>query len=130
MIDFFTAKATEGKVVFSRQPLAVPLLALTRCRVPLESNVFLHSFASASELSVRSQDIEDFWKGLEAGRIRDDVLEKYGADYVLAEKQDGAELILHRSAGAGDAAFFGLRSGRPVFENDRFRVYEVSRHAP
>jgi len=74
--------------------------------------------------------MEDFWKGLEAGRIRDDILEKYGANYVLTEKRDRAGLILDRSAGAGDAAFFGLMSVQPVFENHRFRVYEISRHAP
>ncbi len=130
MIDFFSAKAKEGKVVLSRQPPAMQLLALTRCRVPLGSDVYLSSFASASELDRRSQEIEDFWKGLEAGRIRDDILEKYGTNYVLADKQDGAGLILDRSAKAGDAAFSGLVSGQPVFENDRFRVYEVSRHAP
>jgi hypothetical protein len=130
MIDFFLPKAKEGKVVFSRQPLAVPLLALTRCRVPLEPNSFLNHYASASELSRRSKEMEDFWKGLEAGRIRDDILEKYGANYVLTEKRDRAGLILDRSAGAGDAAFFGLMGVQPVFENHRFRVYEISRHAP
>ena len=89
MLEFARREVPAGSVCLAREDLAQVLLATTPCRA-LVLDVFPYSFLSPSEQAALRGRRDSFWAAwsppaAEAGapRVRFDVLEELGVDYVI-----------------------------------------------
>ncbi len=127
LVDFLGRGCPQGEVAFGRQDVVQVVVAMTKCRVPIVNlGIYPHSFATMADLDQRRTDSEEFWDNWNEGRLRADILERYGVDYVVADKRAGDLVPVgpfgsegdHQPAGTGVAVL-------PTFENDYFVVYRV-----
>ncbi len=127
LVGFLDQGCIDGGVVFSRQQVAAPVAALTRCRVPvLNIGSYTNSFVSVSELRERRKDWDDFWDAWNKERVRTDILERYKVGYVVVDKRVG-DLAPERPLASqthGQAAD-RVVSMETCFLNEDFVVYRV-----
>jgi hypothetical protein len=125
VVKYLNRTSPAGSVVLAREESALPLTALTRCRLPVTARIFLPPFVAADDLRQRREDRAEFWKTWAGGQLRSEVLERYKVDFLLIDKQphDGADLNIdcpHQIA-AGHVVV------RPCFENAGYWLYRVER---
>ena len=111
-MDFLQTNARPGDVVLSEDNLIAPVLALTKCRVPV--GYFSFGLVSQSDYTRRESAIKQFWNDWRLGNVQQDLLREAGVRYIVVRK--GSE---------------GLPATIPavisnVFENSGFAVFKVN----
>jgi hypothetical protein len=118
-IGFLNREAQAGQVAVSR--LDGPVLALTKLRLPFYS-IFPYSFASRESVETRIRDMEEFWQAWERGAIREDLLIKYHADWVVST----ARTVAYGAPDKLPQTARGALQLQLVFTNGAYTVYRVS----
>ena len=77
--SFLNREGQAGQVALSR--LTDPILALTPLHVPLQT---LGDFGAWETVLDRQRDIEEFWQSWQRGVPREDIIIKYGVNWIVA----------------------------------------------
>lgn len=115
VIEFLNQEAKAGEVVFSR--IDGPVLALTKLHIPF-AGIYPKSFAVSGQVNIRFGDMRNFWQSWQRGEIREDLLAKYHAGWIVATQSNG-ELSEWQSIDLG-----ALRLQR-AFSNSNYIVFKV-----
>jgi hypothetical protein len=110
-IDFLTKDAQPGDVVLPGDNLLAPILALTKCRVPL--GYFSMFLGALRDYSQRKMDEKEFWKAWRLGNVRNELLREARVRYVAVSKRT-----------EGVPATIPAATSK-VFENSEFAVFKV-----
>jgi hypothetical protein len=111
VIDFLTKDALPGDVVLPGDNLPAPILALTKCRVPLGD--FSQFAVALSDHSRRETAVKEFWKAWRLGNVRNELLREAGVDYVAVSKRtEGVPATIPAAISK-------------VFENSEYAVFKV-----
>src|SRR5262245_28908520 len=111
-MDFLQADAHPGDVVLSVDNLNAPVLALTRCRVPV--GYFSYGLVARSEYTRRETAEKKFWNDWRLGKVQDELLREANVRYVVVSKQtEGIPATIPASVSK-------------VFENSEFAVFKVN----
>lgn len=110
-MDFLQADAHPGDVVLSHDNLIAPVLALTKCRVPV--GYFSFGLVARSDYSLRETAEKEFWNDWRLGKVREDLLKEANVRYVLVRKVEGIPPTI-------------LPSLSKVFENFEFAIFKVN----
>jgi hypothetical protein len=114
-VDFLMKDVQPGDVVLPGDNLLAPILALTKCRVPL--GYFSYGNAALSDYSRRETAEKEFWKAWRLGNVRNELLREAGVRYVAVSKRtEGVPAKI-------PPALF------KVFENSEFAVFKVRRES-
>jgi hypothetical protein len=111
VIDFLTKDAQPGDVVLPGDNLLAPVLALTKCRVPL--GYFSNYLVPLRDYSQREMAEKEFWKAWRLGKIQGDLLRDASVKYVIVSK---------RTEGIPATVPAAISN---VFENSEFAVFKV-----
>jgi hypothetical protein len=111
VMDFLTKDAQPGAVVLPGGELLAPVLALTKCRVPV--GYFSFGLVARSDYTRRETAEKQFWKDWRLGKVQQDLLREAGVRYIVVRKTSE-----------------GVPSTIPVifsnvFENSEFAVFKV-----
>ncbi len=111
VMDFLTKDAQPGDVVLPGDNLLAPILALTKCRVPV--GYFAYGMVARSEYVRRESAVKQFWKDWRLGKVQQDLLREAGVRYIVLRKTSE-----------------GLPATIPViitnvFENSEFTLFKV-----
>jgi hypothetical protein len=110
-MDFLQKDAHPGDVVLCDDILSAPVLALTKCRVPL--GYFSFGLVARSEYTKRETAEKNFWNDWRLGTVQDDLLQEANVRYVVVSKQtEGVPVTIPASLSK-------------VFENSEFAVFKV-----
>jgi hypothetical protein len=110
-MDFLQKDAAPGDVVLCDDTLSAPVLALTKCRVPL--GYFSFGLVARSEYTKRETAEKNFWNDWRLGTVQDDLLQEANVRYVVVSKQtEGVPVTIPASLSK-------------VFENSEFAVFKV-----
>jgi len=111
-MDFLQADSHPGDVVLSVDNLNAPVLALTRCRVPV--GYFSYGLVARSEYTRRETAEKKFWNDWRLGKVQDELLREANVRYVVVSKQtEGIPATMPASVSK-------------VFENSEFAVFKVN----
>jgi hypothetical protein len=102
-----------GDVVFCAERVNMIVVSLTTCRTPFADIARTYAFSPPSEVAQRQKDFKAFWTAALTGDLRREILSRYNVDYLIVQKKVRKESALLASV-----------NRRPVFENDRFVVYQ------
>jgi hypothetical protein len=110
-MDFLQTDAHPGDVVLSEDNLIAPVLALTKCRVPV--GYFSFGLVARSEYTRRETAEKKFWDDWRSGKAQDGLLHDANVRYIVVNKQTE-----------------GIPATRPasllsVFENSEFAVFKI-----
>lgn len=111
VIDFLAKDAQPGDVVLPGDNLLAPILALTKCRVPL--GYFSNFVVAPSDYSQRQTAEKEFWKAWRLGKVQDGLLREAGVRYVAVSK---------RTEGVPAKLPSALSK---VFANSEFAIFKV-----
>jgi hypothetical protein len=110
-MDFLQKDAHPGDVVLCDDMLSAPVLALTKCRVPL--GYFSLGLVARSDYTKRETAEKMFWNDWRLGKVEDDLLQDANVRYVVVNKQtEGVPATIPTSLSN-------------VFENSEFAVFKV-----
>src|SRR6266513_530290 len=110
-MDFLQAHAPSGDVVLTADNLIAPVLALTRCRVPI--GYFSLGLVARSEYTRRETAEKKFWTDWRSGKIEDGLLQDANVRYVVVNKKtEGIPATIPASLSN-------------VFENSELAVFKV-----
>jgi hypothetical protein len=110
-MDFLHADAHPGDVVLPADNLIAPVLAFTKCRVPV--GYFSFGLVARSEYTRRETAEKKFWNDWRLGKIEDGLLRDANVRYVVVNKQtEGIPATIPASLSK-------------VFENSEFAVFKV-----
>jgi hypothetical protein len=128
---FLDRVARPGQVAIMRRNESI--LALTKLRIPVYSpspitvpNVFRNTslrepyLTSRDILVARTRDIDDFWRSWGAGTVRDDILRRYGVDWIVASRSETPAAL-----GGLPSSVFGNPEIRQEFTNREFIIFRV-----
>jgi hypothetical protein len=115
VIDFLTKDAQPGDVVLPGDNLLAPILALTKCRVPL--GYFSNAMVARRDYLQRQTAQKEFWKAWRLGKVRDELLREAGVRYVAASKR--TERVPAKIPTALSE----------VFDNSEFAIFKVRRES-
>jgi membrane protein CcdC involved in cytochrome C biogenesis len=111
VIDFLAKDAQPGDVALPGENLLAPILALTKCRVPL--GYFAHGIVVLRDYSQRETAEKEFWEAWRLGKVRGEFLREVGVRYVAVNKKS-------------DGIPAKIPPALPqVFENSEFAVFKV-----
>lgn len=112
-MDFLKTDAHPGDVVLPAGKLIAPVLAFTKCRVPV--GYFSFGLVARSEYTRRETAEKNFWNDWRLGKVDDGLLRSANVRYVVVNKQtEGIPAMMPP----------GLSK---VFENSEFAVFKVDR---
>src|SRR5712671_2048121 len=110
-MDFLQTDAHPGDVVLPAGNLIAPVLAFTKCRVPV--GYFSFSLVARSEYTRRETAEKKFWNDWRLGKVEDGLLQDANVRYVVVNKQtEGIPATIPASLSK-------------VFENSEFAVFKV-----
>lgn len=81
-IDWLDRACAPGDVVFAREEFAARVVTLTRCHVTV-GRAF-RPLLRREVLMARLDDVEQFWAAWQSGRVRWDILDRYGTRFIVA----------------------------------------------
>ena len=111
-MDFLQTDAQPGDVVLSEDNLIAPVLALTKCRVPV--GYFSFGLVARSEYTRRETAEKKFWSDWRLGRVEDGLLHDANVRYIVVNKQtEGIPATIPASLSK-------------VFENSEFAIFKVN----
>ena len=102
--------AQPGHVVLPEDDLLGPVLALTKCRVPM--GYFSNFLVSNADHSEREKAQKDFWTAWGFGEVRSDLLREAKIRYI----------VCHKRIADGPSILPGLLE---IFSNSEFSLFEV-----
>ena len=111
VINFVRKDAVPGDVVLPGDNLLAPILALTKCRVPI--GYFAYAAVARSDYMRRQAAEKKFWAAWHQGNIQEEFLREAGVRYIVVRKSSDrlpAEIPATISN---------------VFENSEFAVFKV-----
>jgi hypothetical protein len=111
-MDFLQKDAHPGDVVLSGDKLSAPVLALTKCRVPV--GYFSFGLVARSEYTRRETAEKKFWNDWRLGKVEEGLLREAKVRYVVVSKQTG-----------GVPATMPASLSK-VFENSEFAIFKVN----
>ena len=111
VINFVRKDAVPGDVVLPGDNLLAPILALTKCRVPM--GYFAYAAVARSDYMRRQAAEKKFWAAWHQGNIQEEFLREVGVRYIVVRK----------SSDRLPAAIPATISN--VFENSEFAVFKV-----
>ena len=110
-MDFLQTDAHPGDVVLPADNLIAPVLAFTKCRVPV--GYFSFGLVARSEYTRRETAEKKFWNDWRLGKVEDGLLQDANVRYVVVNKQtEGIPATIPASLSK-------------VFENSEFAVFKV-----
>ena len=110
-MDFLQTDAHPGDVVLPADNLIAPVLAFTKCRVPI--GYFSFGLVARSEYTRRETAEKKFWNDWRLGKIEDGLLQDANVRYVVVNKQtEGIPATIPASLSN-------------VFENSELAVFKV-----
>jgi hypothetical protein len=110
-MDFLQTDARPGDVVLPADNLIAPVLAFTKCRVPV--GYFSFGLVARSEYTRRETAEKKFWNDWRLGKVEDGLLRDANVRYVVVNKQtEGVPATIPASLSN-------------VFENSEFAVFKV-----
>ena len=111
-MDFLQKDAHPGDVVLSDEDLIAPILAMTKCRVPL--GYFSSGLVARRDYTRRETAEKKFWNDWRLGKIQDGLLQEAKVRYVVISKQaEGVPATVPDNLSK-------------VFENSEFAVFKVN----
>ena len=84
-MDFLQKDAHPGDVVLCDDMLSAPVLALTKCRVPL--GYFSLGLVGRNDYTKRETAEKKFWNDWRLGKVQDDLFREANVRYVVVSKQ-------------------------------------------
>jgi hypothetical protein len=110
-MDFLQTDAQPGDVALSSEGLMAPVLALTKCRVPL--GFFSIGLVARGDYRRREIAEKEFWSDWRLGKVQDGLLHEANVRYVVVNKQkEGIPATM-------PAGF------SKVFENSELAVFKI-----
>lgn len=110
-MDFLQTNAHPGDVVLTADNLIAPVLALTKCRVPV--GYFSFGLVARSDYTRRETAERKFWKDWRLGKVQNGLLQEANVRYVVVSRQtEGIPATMPTSLSN-------------VFENSEFAVFKV-----
>jgi hypothetical protein len=111
-MDFLQKDAHPGDVVLSDEDLIAPILAMTKCRVPL--GYFSSGLVARRDYTRRETAEKKFFNDWRLGKIQDGLLQEAKVRYVVISKQtEGVPATVPDNLSK-------------VFENSEFAVFKVN----
>ncbi|MFL6597714.1 MAG: hypothetical protein ACJ8KF_07080 [Chthoniobacterales bacterium] len=111
-MDFLQKDAHPGDVVLSDDNLIAPILAMTKCRVPV--GYFSSGLVARSDYTRRETAEKKFWNDWRLGKFQDGLLQEAKVRYVVISKQtEGVPATMPDNLSK-------------VFENSEFAVFKVN----
>ena len=111
-MDFLQMDAHPGDVVLSSDGLIAPVLALTKCRVPL--GYFSVALVARDDYTRRESAEKAFWSDWRLGKIQVGLLQEANVRYVVVDKQtEGIPATMPATLSK-------------VFENSEFAVFKTN----
>jgi hypothetical protein len=111
-MDFLQKDAHPGDVVLCNDTLSAPVLALTKCRVPL--GYFSSGLVARSEYTKRETAEKNFWNGWRLGKVDEGLLREANVRYVVVREQtEGVPATTPASLSK-------------VFENSELAIFKVN----
>jgi hypothetical protein len=83
-VGYLATVARPGTVALPDQTFLGPVLALTKCRVPL--GYFANFLVSNADFTAREKAEQAFWKAWEKGAVQSDLLREAKVGYVIVDK--------------------------------------------
>jgi len=83
-MEFLQRDADPGEVVLTTDKLIAPILALTKCRVPI--GYFAQTAVARGDYMRREAAEKKFWAGWHHGNIQEEFLRDVGIRYILVRK--------------------------------------------
>jgi hypothetical protein len=114
-VGFLNRETRPGQIVMSR--LNEAILSLTALRVPF---YYLAEVARSDVYATRRKDIDDFWQSWMGGMVREDLLTKYGIDWIVASRSETPATL-----GDTPLTIHGKLEIERRFTNDQFIAYQV-----
>ncbi len=124
---FLDRVARPGQVAITRRNESI--LALTKLRIPVYRpspitvpNVYLREpyLTSRDIVVARTRDIDDFWRSWGAGTVRDEILRRYGVDWIVASRSETPAAL-----GGLPSTMLGNLEIRQEFTNREFIIFRV-----
>jgi hypothetical protein len=109
-MDFLQKNAHPGDVVLCEDELNAPVIALTKCRVPL--GYFSFGLVARDEYTRRETAEKEFWKDWRLGKVQEDLLQEANVRYVVVKQTEGIPATMPASLSK-------------AFENSEFVVFKV-----
>jgi hypothetical protein len=114
---FLNREARPGEVVVTRRNEAV--LALTKLHIPVYIT-FSDYLSSRDIVLARAQDVEDFWRSWRTGTVREDLLTRYGVNWIVASQNETPSAL-----GGLQAMVLGKLEIKQEFTNGEFMIFRV-----
>ena len=111
-MEFLQSDAHPGDVAVTSDNLIAPVLALTKCRVPM--GYFAQTAVARRDYMRREAAEKKFWAAWQQGNIQEDFLREVGVRYIVVRKSSG------RLPAEVPATISN------VFENSEFAVLKVN----
>jgi len=112
VVDFLARDAQPGDVVLPGDNLLAPVVALTKCRVPL--GYFSNNIVGRSDYTRRETAEKEFWKAWRLRNVREEFLRQAGVRYIAVRKtSEGVPATIPDIISS-------------VFENSEFAVFKVN----
>ncbi len=112
-MDFLQKDAHPGDVALSDDNLIAPILAMTKCRVPV--GYFSSGLVARNDYTRRETAEKKFWDDWRSGKIQHGLLQEAKVRYVVITKQtEGVPATMPDNLSK-------------VFENSEFAVFKVNR---
>ena len=111
-MNYLKNDAKPGSVVLADENLIAPVLALTKCRVPL--GYFAPYLVSLSDLERREKEEKEFWNDWKRGKVRPELINDAKVDYIVVSKMNSCS----------SRSLSGLSK---VFSNQECEIFRVAR---
>jgi hypothetical protein len=109
LIKYLRMASRPGEVVLSPEELIGPIVAMTKCHVPVGQ--YAQYMVRTEDYLKRTVDLQTFWAAWHGGHIRDDILRTYDVKYLITKTKDSSPAAI---AGA-----------TMTFENPEWILYQT-----
>jgi hypothetical protein len=86
LIEYLRTASRPGEVVMSPEELLGPIVATTKCHVPV--GPYAEYMVPIEDYLKRTVDLKTFWTAWHNGYTRDDILRTYDVNYLITKSKD------------------------------------------